>query len=393
MNAVSAGLFISAFGSCLVTICGVVYVSEVRLPMAQFTCPFTVSASCGTEPFCNYCSPGDTTPNKIIDVLKLPKCIANVSFTRLSLDYLPPRCFNLPCSESARQCLPSMEYLCGFCSQMKYNDILTVYMSIMMFPLAVLYMTCNLTAWRKQSSSEIPHSSLELKLGHILKWMSIANIFVKYLLASVLFFILVGYEGSPSSLLKCDAISGRTSAFETKNDCNPQLDRTLEVFVLRCCCAIFSCFLVFDVAIFSRLKLKNMATVIAYMIANMATVIACAVSFGCFIIIIICGIQIKSIFDLWPTYLCSTTAAGPQSSPNYVTSRFQCNQNVFQMRSGVPQCNCRVEFPTTVRAAASTLVLDVLFVFFDAVVYALACKQSLSVQPSLSGDYVSMKGL
>ncbi len=383
MNAVSAGLFISAFGSCLVTICGVVYVLEVRLPIAQFTCPFAVSASCGTEPFCNYCSPGDTTPNKIIDVLKLPKCIANVSFTRLSRDNLPRSCFNLPCSASALQCLPSMQYLCTSCSQIMYNDVLTVYLSIMMFPLAVLYMTCNLMAWRKQSSSEIPHSSLELKLGHILKWMSIANVFVKYLLASVLFFILVGYQGSPSSLLKCDAISGRTSATETKSECNPQLDRTLEVFVLRCCCAIFSCFLVFDVAIFSRLKFKNMATVIA-----------CTVSFGCFIIIIICGIQIKNIFDLLPTYLCSTTAdTGSPYSSQYVTSRFQCNQNVFQTQSGVPQCNCRVEFPTIVRAAASTLVLDVLFVFFDAVVYALACKQSLSLQPSLSGDYVSMKGL
>jgi hypothetical protein len=107
-------------------------------------------------------------------------------------------------------------------------------------------------------------------------------------------------------------------------------------------------------------------------------------------IIIICG---EHTLVLLPTYLCSTTAAGSPYSSQYVTSRFQCNQNVFQTQSGVLQCDSRVEFPTTVRAAASTLALDVLFVFFDAVVYALACKQSLSVQPSLSGDYVSMKGL
>ena len=274
---------------------------------------------------------------------------------------------------------------------MKGDDKLSVYLSIVMFPLAVLYMTCNLMAWRKQSSSEIPHSSLELKLGKILKWMSIANVFVKYLLASVLFFVLVGYQdppSSPSPLLKCDASSGR-SAPETKRDCNPQLDRTLQVFVLRCCCAIFSCFMVFDVAVLTRMKFKNMSTVIAS-----------TVSFGCFVIIIICGIQIKSIFDLSPTYLCSTKVAGSQLTPSSqsmpdVSSRFRCDQKAFQKQklSDGLQCNCRVELPATARAAASTLVLDVLFVIFDAAVYALACKQSLIELSSLSGDYVSLKGL
>ncbi len=390
MNAVSAGLFISAFGSCLVTICGIVYVLEVRLPIAKFTCPFTVSASCGTEPFCNYCWPADTTPNKIIDVLKLPnKCISNVTFLRTlrNVPY-PPSCINLPCSASALQCLPSMQGLCKSCSEMKNDDRLTVYLSITMFPLAVLYMTCTLIAWRKQSSSENPPSSLEILLGNVLKWMSIANVFVKYLLASILFFIIVGYKDSDysiSSLLKCDADanSGR-SVYETTSECNPRIDRTLEVFVLRCCCAIFSCFLVFDVVIFSRLKFKTMSTVIA-----------CTVSFGCFMIIIICGIQIKNMFDLSPTYLCSTKLSVSQLAPSteLVTSSFQCNQTVFQQQSRISQCNCRVEFPIIAKAAAITLVLDVLFVIFDAVVYALECKQSPLVQPLLSGDYVSMKSL
>ena len=270
---------------------------------------------------------------------------------------------------------------------MKNDDRLTVYLSITMFPLAVLYMTCTLMAWRKKSSSEIPPSFLEITLGNVLKWMSIANVFVKYLLASILFFIIIGYKGSDnsiSSLLKCDADakSGR-SVYETTSACNPQIDRTLEVFVLRCCCAIFSCFLVFDVAIFSRLKFKTMSTVIA-----------CTVSFGCFMIIIICGIQIKNMFDLSPTYLCSTMPAGSQFAPSsQVTSWFQCNQNEFQKRSGILQCNCRIEFPITAKAAAITLVLDVLFVIFDAVVYAFECKKTPLVQPSLSGDYVSMKSL
>jgi hypothetical protein len=267
---------------------------------------------------------------------------------------------------------------------MKFDDKLSVYLSITMFPLAVLYMTCNLMAWRNQSTSEIQYSSLELKLVKILKWMSIANVFVKYLLASILFFILVGYKDSAPSLLKCDAISGRSSAFQTKVECNPQLDRTLEVFVLRCCCAIFSCFLVFDVAVFARMKFKNMSTVIAS-----------TVSFGCFVIIIICGIQIQRIFNLSPTYLCETRVAGSQSAPPSlsVTSKFRCDQKAFQKLSDVPQCNCQVELPVTARAAGSTLVLDVLFVIFDAAVYALACKKSLIEHPSESGDYVSIKGL
>ncbi len=283
------------------------------------------------------------------------------------------------------QCLPNMGDLCGRCSAIKFVDRLTVYVSIAMFPLAFLYMTCNLIAWRKQSRSEIPQSSLELKLGIILKWTSIANIFAKYLLASILFFLIVGYQGlSPSSLLKCDAISGRFSTSETKSSCNPQIDLTLEVFVLICCCVIFSCFLFFDVAIFARMKYKTMSTVIA-----------CTVSFGCFMIIIISGIQLKNIFDLSPSFLCSTRAAGSPGSPEYDTSRFQCDQNVFQTQSRIRQlqCNCRVEFPATARAAASALVLDVLFVIFDAAKYAYACKQSPPVQPSQSGDYVSMKGL
>jgi hypothetical protein len=383
VNAVSAGLFISSLGSCLVTICGVVYVLEVRLPGAKYACPFLVSASCPTDLFCNYCNPGDTTPNQIIDVLNLPKCISNASFSTQSQSRgsIPSSCLDLPCSASVLQCLPNIDELCEGCSAMQFNDRLTVYLSIAMFPLAVLYMTCNLMAWKKQSRSEIPQSSLEVKLGNIFKWMSIANIFAKYLLSSVLFFLIVGYrDPSPSSLLKCDAISGRFSTSETKNNCNPQIDRKLEVFVLICCCVIFSCFLIFDVAIFARMKYKTMSTVIA-----------CAVSFGCFMIIIISGIQLKNIFDLSPTFLCSTQAAGAQSQ----TSRFQCDQNVFQAQSRVPQlqCNCRVDFPATARAAASALVLDVLFVIFDAAKYAYACKQSPPVQPSLSGDYVSMKGL
>jgi hypothetical protein len=362
---------------------------EVRLPTAQFTCPFTVSASCGSEPFCNFCWPGDTTANKMIEVLKLPKCTSTANFTKQSYFFqadIPKECLNLPCSASALLCLTSMEGLCQSCSQMKFEDRLSVYLSITMFPLAVLYMTCNLMAWRKLSSSEIPHSSLELNLVKILKWMSIANVFVKYLLASILFFILVGYQDSAPSLLKCDAISGRSSAPQTKVECNPQLDRTLEVFVLRCCCAIFSCFLVFDVAVFARMKFKNMSTVIAS-----------TVSFGCLVIIIICGIQIKRIFDLSPTYLCETRVAGSQFAPSSqsVTSRFRCDQKAFQKLSVDPQlqCNCHVELPVTVRAAGSTLVLDVLFVIFDAAVYALACKQSLIEHPSQSGDYVSIKGL
>jgi hypothetical protein len=265
---------------------------------------------------------------------------------------------------------------------MKSDDRLSVYVSIMMFPLAVLFMTCNLTAWRNSSSSEIPPSSFELQLAKILKWMSIANTFVKYLLASILFFVIVGYQDpSPSSLLKCDAISGRSSASEAKRDCNPQLDRKLEVFVLRCCCAIFSCFLVFDVAVFSRMKFKNMSTVIA-----------CTVSFSCFMIIIISGIQLKSIFDLSPTFLCSTRPA-PLSQSVTVTSTFPCDQKAFQTQNDIPQCNCNVEFPVIAKAAASTLVLDVLFVIFDAAVYALACKKTLLEHPSQSGDYVSIKAL
>jgi hypothetical protein len=72
---------------------------------------------------------------------------------------------------------------------------------------------------------------------------------------------------------------------------------------------------------------------------------------------------------------------------------FECDQNTFQRNSNIPQCNCRVEFPATAKAAASTLVLDVFFVIFDAVVYAIACKQSLHLKSSLSGDHVSSKGL
>jgi hypothetical protein len=391
VNAVSAGLFISALGSCLVTICGVVYLLEVRLPGAKYTCPFLASASCPSDLFCNYCNPGDTTPNQIINVLKLPKCISNVSFSADSPfgKSIPQSCLNLPCSASALQCLPSMGDLCGSCSAINFVDKLTVYLSIAMFPLAVLFMTCNLMAWRKQSRSEIPQSSLELKLGNILKWMSIANVFVKYLLASSLFFIIVGGTNkSPDSLLKCDAISGRFSTSQTKTACNPQIDRTLEVFVLLCCCVMFSCFLIFDVAIFARMKFKTMSTVIA-----------CTVSFGCFMIIIISGIQLKNMFDLSPTFVCSIQAAGSQFAPSSQSppSTFQCDQDAFQKQTqitiGVSTCNCRVEFPAIARAAASTLVLDVLFVIFDSVVYAVACKHSPPAQPSLSGDYVSMKGL
>jgi hypothetical protein len=365
-------LLILAFTSFCAMVFVIAYVMAV--PQAKFECPLSSSQNCSTEIPCLECVPVNTNANKIAEVLQKPKCSSNVEILDFDDNSEPiPRQFSCESSlenfllgrlvwRGVRRPRISAEYWCTSCTQRSAADAFPIYISIAIFPLSVVYMACSVSVWRRYASwSDHSFLPLEQKLETLLKILQTGNTFLKYVFQAVLFFVLVGFDGSTPGLT-CIS-SGRTNPSTVLEQCNPRYFRRNQIFVLACCCVSFFGVLIVDVAIISRKKFMSNKTEIA------SGILLC-----CFLISVISAVQLLQISNIETTFICSWVRS------NVIFYSFVCDRKTRENQIGIT-CDCSFALPTAARAAAATLILDVLSVGFKAVSYAREGKQEQAAVP------------
>lgn len=361
------------------------------LSRPQFGCPLTSARNCQGTGRCSSCYIFNTTTNNIVrfqnEILKkdLPPCNGGVSFPS---DKDRQKCQQIDCSQSTLECAvngfrPDHLEICPSCVVLEPQFIVQFAVSIMLFPLGVLFMTCNLLAWRSDSSDEmqlsresesqalsirekhaaevgrndgsvssISLSTLDViqKLETTLKGLSTLNQFVKYIAQTTVFFLILLFS-RPS----CNPTSpSGTSSAQLTELCNPEVNIQTELFVMGCCAVIFLALLIFDFIVIRRNRLKNVAEPIAITVVT-----------TCVILMIICSVQLVQVLNSEVRFICvDSQRVQSYGNFNIELSRYICPAKNAECRS------CETSIPSSAKIVASSIVLDMLFVIFGAVGYA-----------------------
>lgn len=122
-----------------------------------------------------------------------------------------------------------------------------------------------------------------------------------------------------------------------------------------CCAFIFLALLIFDFVVIRRNKLKSVAEQIAIIVVS-----------TCVIIMIICGVQLLKVLNADISFVCSDKGRVQALSNSQIElTTYFCPEKRTQCSS------CETNIPSTAKIVASSIVLDVLFVLFEALNYAV----------------------
>lgn len=352
---------------------------QMAVPQANFKCPFSIAQNCSNDSIlCTSCKPVDTTARRIAEVLQMPTCSSNPVFTDYdsNLDQETQELdsceeslesstsFALQASGLRTRRQPATRW-CSLCTQRSAIEDLPIYLSMVIFPLSVVFMACSLSAWRRCSvRSGQGYQSLEQKLARILDLCKIGNVFLKYTFESVLFFVLVGFDG-PTPGLRCKQFEkfGANAVFD---QCNPVVDRRNAIFVLACCCVSFFGILVFDVATISRNKFMDFKFEIS------SGLLLC-----CFFVFLVSALQLLRISNLETTFTCGSKFFDTLQT-------FGCDRKRRESETGI-SCDCSFSLPIAAQSAAAALALDVVAFSFKAASNTFAGKREQSVVPDDNG--------
>ncbi len=391
IDKVATFLFLSALGTCLVMICAAMYLLILSKP--QFGCPLSSKLNCQGKDRCSTCNIFNTTTNDIVRFHQ--ELLNNKDLLQCSADVIFPAeegrdSCAIDCGDSVLNCVYkgfrsfNIGAVCQACLDLEVQLIVQFAVSIMLFPLGVLFMMCNLLAWRsvppddiqlprQPESNALSHrhdypsetrrhevaapslssSTLETiqKLETTLKGLSTLNQFVKYLAQTVVFFLILIFS-NPT----CDptSSSGSLSSARLTASCQPKVDINSELFVMGCCAIVFLVLLIFDFIVIRRNKLQHFAEPISLVVVS-----------TCVILMIICSAQLVQVLNSKIRFVCADRERILSLGNSEIELR-----NYFCPVTR-PECSaCETKIPSSAKIVASSIVLDMLFVIFGAIGYA-----------------------
>jgi hypothetical protein len=356
----------------------------------QFRCPLTSNANC--KEGCSTCNVFNATTQAIVrfqrEILKqnnMFPCEGNVIFPSDETKFGCSKTSTLlSCSDSVLDCAFSgfsSHFLdvCSSCVALEPHFIVQFVVSIMLFPLGVLFMTCNLLAWRSDSSDQmqlpresecdelnrreeqaaddgrlegsvpsVPSTTAKIirKVEITLKGLTILNQFVKYTAQTVVFFLILAYSRPSCNQTSASSISSA----QLTEQCSPYVNIQTQIFVMGCCAVIFLALLIFDFIVIRRNRLQQVAEPVAIIVIS-----------TCLILMIICSAQLVQVLNAEIRYICSDKRRVQSANFEIELNKYFCLK---------PQCSCETNIPSSARIVASSIVLDMLFVIFGAVGYA-----------------------
>lgn len=173
IDGVATLLFLLALGTCLIMISAAIYLLVPDLSPPQFECPLTSKINCKGQYGCSICNIFNASTNDIIRFQGLPECLGKItSFPKNNnrnpagntCPTPPPDCNESLLGIAFCNFFPGDLEICESCVRLTLESIIQLCVSIALFPLGLLYMTCNLLSWssgsfEKRTIPQIPKES------------------------------------------------------------------------------------------------------------------------------------------------------------------------------------------------------------------------------------------